>query len=275
MTLGESVDELFRLLLKKHEEKEAHGILRILKEDVSLFKKDRDCLLSDEEQAKIGDIKRQLLAEVPIQQITQKAFFYGYEFFVNQNVLIPRPETEELVREIIAFNDFKNPKIIDIGTGSGCIAVSLKKKIPQANILALDASSKALHVAKHNAQELQADVNFKLLDFLDEAIRQTLGVYDIIVSNPPYIALEEKHRMDTHVITHEPSMALFTQNDPLIFYKTIVEFSKRHLSNKGFIAVEINEFLHQETLEVFQQFKTSVVKDMQGKPRIILAQWVD
>ena len=273
MTIGDYLGELLHVLVDKFGKREAKSMLQILREDSSLFKNREDEVeLSGEESILADKIKNQLIENVPIQQITQKAFFYGYSFYVDSNVLIPRPETEELVREVLEFNEKEDPKILDIGTGSGCIALSLKKNLPLSAVTAIDASLNALVVARRNAELLKVRTELKEVNFLSKQARNGLGVYDIIVSNPPYISYDEKEKMDKGVVSNEPHMALFVESDPLLFYKCIVQFAKEHLASDGFIAVEINEYRSKETLDLFVGYRTSLIKDMQGKARIILAQ---
>ena len=209
----------------------------------------------------------------PIQYITGKAWFYQYIFNVNQHVLIPRPETEELVQNIIQDNQLNCPSIIDIGTGSGCIPISLKKNM-EAEITAIDISYEALSVATKNAKELSASIHFKQLNFLDESNWDELSCYDIIVSNPPYIRKKEKESMYNNVLNHEPHLALFVEdNNPLIFYEKIARFGNTHLKNQGTIWVEINEALPNETKYVFEKehYTTLIYNDLQGKSRILKA----
>lgn len=217
-----------------------------------------------------------LMTHKPIQQVMGSAWFYKYKFFVDENVLIPRPETEELVELVIKENK-KVEKIIDIGTGSGCIAISLQKQIANSLVTAIDTSYKALQVATKNATNIEANVNFLALDFLEEYNWNKLEKYDLIVSNPPYITYEEKAEMKENVLQFEPHLALFTpNNNALIFYRKIVLFANNHLNKNGKVYVEINETLGKETLAIFQNnnFKAELIKDLQQKDRIIKA-WKD
>ena len=216
----------------------------------------------------------QLKQHKPIQQVLGYAWFCGNKFFVNEHVLIPRPETEELIDLIINENENTAINILDIGTGSGCIAISLKKKIPLANVTAIDISAFALQVAHQNAENLHQSINIKQLDFLNEESWIELGNFDVLVSNPPYIKQSEQIEMAENVIKHEPHVALFVPDDnALIFYKKIAEFAKNHLREDGVIYVEINETLRKETAEVFTNkgFQTKIIIDMQEKNRFIKA----
>ncbi len=214
-----------------------------------------------------------LINHEPIQYIIEKSWFYRHEFKVNKNVLIPRPETEELIQHIIKNNSSENPSIIDIGTGSGCIAISLKKDIT-CQVTAIDISEQALSIADYNANKLEADITFKSINFIDESKWNNLGYYDIIVSNPPYIKNKEQSEMHKNVLEYEPHLALFVEDDdPLLFYRKIAMFGKSNLNPNGYIYVEINDSLGEETTNLFQeyQYNTAIYKDLQGKERIIVA----
>ena len=217
-----------------------------------------------------------LLKHEPVQYVLNECWFYGLKFYVDKNVLIPRPETEELVDWVIRNIKFpfKDLKILDIGTGSGCIAISLKRKLRKAEVWACDISNEALAVAKRNADNLQADINFIQLDFLNEEERNKLPSFDIIVSNPPYIPQKDKETMQQNVVAHEPHTALFvSDNNPLVFYTAIADFATQHLSKDGSIYCEIHENLGKEVSEIFLQnkFIFEMKKDMQGKERMIKA----
>jgi release factor glutamine methyltransferase len=190
-------------------------------------------------------------------------------------VLIPRPETEELVEWIIeSARDNENFEIIDIGTGSGCIPVSLKKELQNVNVTAIDISEKALHVAKKNAKELKAEINFKLIDFLSADDLSSLLKYDIIVSNPPYIPIAEKEILAKNVTEFEPGIALFVDNNnSYIFYEKIAEFSKSHLKEDGRIYVEVHEEYAKNVKHIFEKagFISTIKKDIYGKERMVSA----
>lgn len=218
-----------------------------------------------------------ILAELkqgrPIQHILSYAWFYGLKFRVNSAVLIPRPETEELVSWIISLvKELKTPvsDLIDIGTGSGCIAITLKKELAHLSVSALDISVQALAVARENAVSNQTEINFIHADILSW---DTETKYDVIVSNPPYIKEDERAEMSTRVLDHEPHTALFvTDENPLIFYKSIADLAINHLRAEGQLFFEINEYLGNETVEMLfaKGFKNiALKKDMQGKNRMI------
>lgn len=212
----------------------------------------------------------------PIQYVLGEAWFCGRSFIVDESVLIPRPETEWLVEragEVVSAMDVSSPRILDIGTGSGCIAVSLKKALPDAYVEAWDISEAALAIAKKNAKTLGADVAFRLRDALaakdiDDPIQCK---WDIIVSNPPYICDSERKDMEANVLEHEPATALFVPDaDPLLFYKAIADYGKETLSQNGHLLFECNTRYAQATAEMMQEVgyeKTEVADDRFGKPR--------
>lgn len=211
----------------------------------------------------------------PIQYVTGLAPFYNHFFLVNDNVLIPRPETEELVycvEKYIKQNKFKAPRIIDIGTGSGCIPITLKDLFPSAEIVGVDIIDKALEVAEKNNAKIGTNVTFKQLNFLDENLWEGLGEFDIIISNPPYIPNSEKNLLAPNVLDHEPHIALFVDNnDPLIFYRNIQRFFNIQ-SEATAVFVETNEFNAHEVANLYSgSIQVEVIKDLQGKDRIVKA----
>ena len=209
----------------------------------------------------------------PIQYITGESFFMGLKFKVNKNVLIPRPETEELVEWIISDNlDFQNKiNAIDIGTGSGCIAISLSKKKRNFNLTAIDNSDKSLLVAKENARLNKVKINFINNDILKPLNDKT--IYDIIISNPPYIADSEIKNIEDKVLKYEPYNAIFVdKKNPLIFYKAIIDFSLSNLKKEGKIYFEINPIFYNSLLtliESYNKFNLVVKKDISNKNRMI------
>ncbi|HTG55523.1 MAG TPA: peptide chain release factor N(5)-glutamine methyltransferase [Niabella sp.] len=220
-------------------------------------------------------IERRLQQSEPIQYILNEAWFYDIPFYVNQSVLIPRPETEELVDWIIKDHKEKQDlAILDIGTGSGCIPVILKRKIPQSEVSSCDISKEALLVAQKNARKHKTEINFIQSDFLNRENWPNFSKSDIIVSNPPYIPQQEKRLMHDNVLAHEPHLALFVEDsNPLVFYAAIAEAGKTLLKDNGTIYVEIFEGLGTETQLLFesQGFNPILKKDMQGKDRFIKA----
>lgn len=215
-----------------------------------------------------------LLQHKPVQYVLGEAWFYKMKLKVNDHVLIPRPETEELVQLVLnEAVDFKNtPTIIDIGTGSGCIAIAVKKNMPNAFVTAIDVSEDALLMARENATNLETDIHFLPIDFLDEMQWTNLPMFDIIVSNPPYIPLNEKEKLDINVTAFEPHQALFVPDKrPLLFYEKIAAFGKTHLNSNGKIFMETHEDFTRETAALFtQRYKTvAIKKDIFGKERMV------
>jgi len=208
----------------------------------------------------------------PIQYILNEEYFFGRKFYVDNAVLIPRPETEELINHVLSFLLDQNAKVLDIGTGSGCIAITLALEIENAEVIATDISEAALKVAKKNNALLSSGVNFIKHDVLSESL--PIDQLDLIVSNPPYISTVEKDSMDKNVLGFEPHLALFAEKDPLIFYKNISRLAAQKLKTGGKAIVEINERLGKETAELFvqQNFKNvSIQKDMNGRDRFVIA----
>ena len=231
----------------------------------SLFGVRREHIMTNKEltydEAELDDIIKRINSYEPIQYILQEAEFYGRLFYVNKHVLIPRPETEFLVRHIISF--VKGPvKILDVGTGSGCIAVTLACEIPTATVMATDISSAAIDVAHKNNLTFNTEVEF----FINDVLTEELPDADIIVSNPPYIAREEMLSMNKNVVDYEPHLALFV-DEPMIFYKAIANKKAKA------IFVEINERFGKEVSSLFEEkgFKTVIIKDIDNKDRIIKA----
>lgn len=221
-----------------------------------------------------------LKQEKPIQYILGKTEFYGLNFKVNKDVLIPRPETEELVAWIILDNKQLNKplKILDIGTGSGCIAISLAKNLPKSKIQAIDISKRALNIANENANENGTKVDFIEQDILNlsrMSKSSTLYGYDIIVSNPPYVRELEKHDMKNNVLQNEPHLALFVNDkNPLLFYDKIADFAKENLAEKGLIYLEINQYLAAETIQLLEQKEFEIIElreDFFGNKRMLKA----
>ena len=192
-----------------------------------------------------------LLNYEPIQYILGSTLFFGSDFIVNKEVLIPRPETEELISWVLEQLDpDKSIKILDVGTGSGCIAISLAKQLPRADVYAMDISLGALSIAKKNAEANDVVIQFIEASILNWESQDLF--FDVIVSNPPYVRKSEKEMMSPNVLNHEPHLALFVENNnPLLFYKAIVEMSKRNLTSQGLIYFEINEYLAEETKSLF------------------------
>lgn len=239
------------------------------------------------EVEKWNSVLNELKQEKPIQYILGETEFYGLRFLVNENTLIPRPETEELVDLILktisptSNNQHQSPSIIDLGTGSGCIAISLAKNIPNSKVYALDVSEKALEIAKKNAELNEVEVNFinkSILDIEDFKFsttnnQQSITFFDIIVSNPPYVRNLEKQEIKKNVLEYEPHLALFVEdNDALLFYRKIAQLAQKNLTKSGKLYFEINQYLGKETTELlenlgFQNIK--LIKDIYGNDRMI------
>jgi len=220
---------------------------------------------------KITDWVNRLKKYEPIQYILGVTEFFGLKFRVDEGVLIPRQETEELVDLIVKrYRDFA-PKILDIGSGSGCIPIALKKNLPMADVWSCDISPDALTIARENAKQNSVDVSFLLFDILSSGDFPEIG-FDVIVSNPPYVTESEKALMLSNVLDYEPHLALFVPDQqPLLFYNNIVERSKKLLKNDGAIFFEINEAygLEVKSLLADNGFDAEIVKDINGKDRIV------
>lgn len=282
---------------------EANALIMILLEHY--FNIDRvkialepDLRLSESELLTLHFAVKELLKNKPVQYIIGETEFCGMRFFVNEDVLIPRPETEEMVkslelkvkgylyspsfrpdierREMVAEKSPANISILDIGTGSGCIAISLAKLMPDSDITAVDISKKALEVAKKNAENNEVNVHFVLDDILNPQNPELIdNQYNIIVSNPPYVCESEKSEMRANVLDYEPSTALFvSDNDPLIFYRKILEFAQKTLKPDGEVWFEINEKFGKEMKDLCLEkgFKNiEIIKDFRERDRILMA----
>lgn len=233
-----------------------------------------DLIISKEEEQPLFEALAQLKLHRPIQYITGKASFMDLELSVDENVLIPRPETEELVRWILdecQVERSRDLKVLDIGTGSGCIAISLAKNLPNAKVFALDVSEKALEVAKRNAAANAVEITFIKGDIIKDIDSEI--EFDIIVSNPPYVRELEKKEISKNVKEHEPGQALFVPDEnPLLFYKAIMTFAKEHLRQGGKLFLEINQYLAKETRQLleannFQDIELQ--KDLFGNDRML------
>ena len=284
MTIHEANMRLLFRLYELYDNREAANIADLVMENITGWKridrvvnKEVKCSAPMEEQ--LDQYIEELAAHKPVQYVLHEAWFAGMKLYVDENVLIPRPETEELVDLVIKYvlKEFTSPNkeitILDIGTGSGCIPIAIKMRIPQSKVYGVDVSEAALDIAKNNAAINNADVNFMLSDFLDESRWNELSAADIIVSNPPYIPLQEKDRMQDNVTRYEPHLALFVpDNDPMLFYKAIARFAEKKLLPGGKIFVEVHEDYSEAVKDVFTFFNSEKIKDMQGKNRFVTAQ---
>lgn len=278
MTWNEYYREYLCQLQAVYSHEEASAITKIVFENKTNFtRKDLiispDKIIPSDQKQILDNALKDLLDHKPVQQVTGEACFYDLKLKVNEHVLIPRPETEELVKWVLDENAGL-VSILDIGSGSGCIPISLKHNLPGATITSIDISDKALLVAKQNAHENDTNIDFIQMDFLDKTCWQQLPQFDIIVSNPPYIPASEKLIMEKNVTLYEPHMALFVpDNKPLIFYDTICEFAKSHLRSNGAVYTEIHEDLAPGTSSIFSSVFKNVEtrKDINGKDRMIKA----
>lgn len=287
-------ENFLKKLSEVYETAEAQSIANIVFEDVLMMKRhhifmlEKDLTQGDTEM--LDGILHKLLKHEPVQYVLGMADFFGLRFKVNKNVLIPRRETEELVDAIVKevrgwkMEGEKGMNILDICTGSGCIAIAIKKNIPAAHVSAIDISKDALEVATENAMLNKVDVDFYEGDILTShfplptsSFSTFNSPFSIIVSNPPYITQKEKETMHQNVLGYEPHLALFVSNEnPLVFYEAIANFAQQHLSANGKLFVEINESFGNEVAALFAAkgfTKNTIVKDMQGKDRFVCAQF--
>ncbi|WP_423145975.1 peptide chain release factor N(5)-glutamine methyltransferase [Rubrolithibacter danxiaensis] len=282
MTIAEAEKIFNQRLLSLYGEDEARNIAyyslehicRVSKKQLLLAKNKN---LTPMEETSIGMILDELETGKPVQYCIGETYFYGLRFKVDPSVLIPRPETEELVDWVLTEvkdQNIQTGSLLDIGTGSGCIPVALKKNLPEATVYGLDISSAALEMAIQNAVMNQTEVKFIHADILSNPDLKAL-VLDVIVSNPPYITTQEKKDMHKNVIDYEPQSALFVEGeDPLLFYRCIANFAKENLAEKGLLFFEINEKFGKETVLLLQEkgFKNVELRqDMTGKDRMIKA----
>ena len=279
MTVQEATYYLLNKLRSIYNDSEASNITDWVIEHLTGSKKAermiyKNTAITDQEEKQLQQYTEKLMNHEPVQYVLNESWFCGLKLYVDRNVLIPRPETEELVEWIISNCKFPvdELKILDIGTGCGCIPISLKRRIRKAEVWACDISDNALTVAKRNATTLGTDINFIHLDFLNEEQRNKLPAFDIIVSNPPYVPEKDKKQMQLNVLNYEPHTALFVpDNDALIFYKAIATFGKEHLQQGGNIYCEIHESLGSPVEKIFSSagYTTELKKDMQQKDRMI------
>lgn len=232
--------------------------------------------LTADQQIQLEQFKKELLAHRPIQYVLGTSPFFGLDLSVDERVLIPRPETEELVDWVLKTTSPQSVlKILDIGTGSGCIALALKKHLPQAEIHALDYSTEALQLAKENAKAHHLEIHFHHFNILDSSDSFPITSFDYIISNPPYIDWEEKNEMDAHVKDYEPHLALFApKGDPQAFYKAIAIFAKQHLTHNGKLFFELHAVGAIETEQILKMegWKTQLKQDLQGRNRMLMAE---
>ena len=279
MTLAEIKIATKQQLSKKIDAIELNSLLGMLIEEVTGWNRVQQVVeintpLSEIQINKFTEYTQALLNDKPIQYILGKAWFMGLDYKVNEHVLIPRPETEELIEWVVEYANIigKPLQLLDIGTGSGCIAISLKKALPECRVTGLDISAEALSIAKTNASSLNANVEWIEQDILGNV--QFPNLYDVIVSNPPYIPMREKDNMQEQVKNHEPAIALFVPNeDPLLFYRTIAQLAKKQLAPKGQLFFEIHYDQGKALLQLLDDmhFHAEIRRDSFGKNRMIRA----
>ena len=289
MILKDFKSDFTKQLSSTYPQSEIDSFFFILIEEILGFKRidsvlKADFLISSDVLNQLQNIIKRLLKEEPIQYITGNTEFYGLPFLVNENTLIPRPETEELVEWIITevseihHKNVADFSILDIGTGTGCIPISLKYNLPNTIVSAIDVSPNALKVAQKNAKLNTVEINFIEQDILNtDDLEQVLDSkkIDVIVSNPPYVRNLEKVEIKNNVLENEPHLALFVEDDnPLIFYDKIANLATKHLAKNGLLFFEINQYLGKETVEMLSAkgFKNiELKKDFVGNDRMIKA----
>ena len=289
MTIHEANMSLIFQLYDLYDDREAANIADLVMENVTGWKRivrvtNKKVKMSAGMINQLEKYTQELLTHKPVQYVLGEAWFMGMRFYVNEHVLIPRPETEELVdmviKEIkrdIAADVLKNKnklRILDIGTGSGCISIAIKKYVSDAEVYLVDVSEKAIQVARKNSELNSADVNFILSDILDESKWNDLPPIDIIVSNPPYIPSNEKNLMENNVTKFEPHIALFVpDSDPLTFYKAIVRFAEKKLLPGGKVYLETHANYSEKVKDLFSDLgDTRITNDMQNKPRFVITE---
>lgn len=297
MLIKQYKSEFIKQLSPLYDEREAESFFFLILEEKHQLRRidlalQIDLAFSESDIQTWNAILEQLQLEIPIQYILGSTNFYGLKFEVNENVLIPRPETEELVDWIIESQKsevgswksevaIENLKVLDIGTGSGCIAISLAKNLPNAEVFAIDVSEKALATAEINVKNNNVSIHFVKTDILKITDLEQLPTsdfqlptkYDIIVSNPPYVRNLEKMEIKKNVLDNEPHLALFVDDDDaLVFYRKIAQLAKKSLSEKGQLYFEINQYLGKETLELLENLgfqNIELRKDIYGNDRMI------
>lgn len=276
MNIKEAASIAMSKLAAIYGDREAHNIIAILLEDAyGITNVDAEKPLED--LASFNEDIERLLRSEPVQYVTGLADFYGYKFKVNKHVLIPRPETEELVHWIL--QDLKQQKkqvdILDIGVGSGCISLTIGKKNKFARLCGIDYNMDTLNVARINSKKLGVPMTFYNLDVLDRSLWSALGRFDVIVSNPPYIDEKDRQVMADNVLLYEPEKALFAGDDKFVFYKAIEELSTRCINPGGAVYLEIHEDYAADVIDIFRKDNRQIElkKDLQGKDRMIKVQF--
>lgn len=273
MTANAALQQLRGQLRHLYDEREASVIAQWVVEDITgTTRTDRllyDPELTEAQQANMERCSRQLQSGTPMQYVLGYAMFMGLQFSVNTNVLIPRPETEELVQWLLEATP-ELASILDIGSGSGCIPIVISKQRPDASVTSIDVSADALAVARGNAQQLNAQVQWVHGDFLEVGVQKSLLVPDVIISNPPYIPLRDKHTMAAHVVEHEPHVALFVpDDDALKFYRAIVDYGSRHGVTEIFFETHFQLARQVANLGEGRGYRAEVREDMAGNERMV------
>lgn len=276
MTTAKSFYQSFQQeITPKYGEREAYWIARAVFEDLYGIRGNGETQSLPEEPP-LKEVTQRILNEEPVQYVTGYAYFHGMKLQVNPDVLIPRPETEELVEWVLGvYPTRKEMTVLDVGTGSGCIALALKKHKSYWTVDALDNSASALLIAQANADEYKLEVGFQKFDFLDISRYDMLPKYDVIVSNPPYIPPSEKKLMSKNVLDYEPSVALFVpEEDPLVFYRALGNFGKKHLNKDGCLFAECNTFRAVDVAALWSEMgyqEIEIKDDLEGNPRMVKA----
>lgn len=282
MTIQQAHTSLAGELGRLYDEREARTITQMVMEYLTGLSRTDQLVrkmevLTASQEASFTKMRTQLLASMPVQYVLGEAWFAGMRFLVNKFTLIPRPETEELVQwmvDTVRENAIQPGRLLDIGTGSGCIPITLAKQLPGWEITAIDISAGAIETAKENARILDARVAFSSMDILDTASQLQLPSYSIIVSNPPYVPLEEKNSMAKHVLDYEPHTALFVpDSDPLLFYRAIAAMALQKLEPGGWLFFEISDAQGLAVVSLLErmQFRVECRKDLMGRDRMIRA----
>jgi release factor glutamine methyltransferase len=275
MTIHEANSRLLFQLYHLYDDRESANIADLVMESITGWKRidrvvNKSVKLSTLQATTLDEYIDELSRHVPVQYVLHEAWFRDMKFYVDNSVLIPRPETEELVHWIVERTKASPSPltILDVGTGSGCIAIALKKMLPASTVYACDVSAAALNVAQKNATALNTEINFIEANILEPEQWMKFPAFDLIVSNPPYIPVGEKAQMGANVVAHEPHVALFVDNaDPLLFYKAIKAFAKEKLVKEGELFFEVHEDLADQTAQLFAC--SELKKDMQGKNRML------
>ncbi len=278
MLIKEAFEHMVEELMPSYGYAEARSITRIVFEDAfRIYHFDQEKALPEEYLKLYENFLPRLLKNEPVQYVLGQADFYGRKFKVNASVLIPRQETEELVHWADEQMEKKTYRVLDIGTGSGCIAITLKKLNPDLEVYALDTSTDALTVARENAELLEADVNFLEINILDKNQWHKLTKFDCIISNPPYISRAETSILAANVVSYEPHLALFVEGkDDVLFYRVITLFAQQYLNTGGWLFFEVNTFNAKLVQELVKEMNFKAVElreDINGNYRMIKGEW--